>query len=162
MSLSYDNIVNYEISELYIEDPSDISIMGIAPIDKSTWGRIDKILNENYGNIDFMDLVLSINGITDVTELKVGIRILLPDNEQIFPYLIPTQILNENGLVGDRNRVPGVNTNLISKNLMEVKIPGSTTYIQKDTGNNITIGNPKLKIKLSPVTYDPNKGQIKF
>lgn len=162
MSLSYDNLVNCEISELYIDDTSEISIMGIAPIDSSTWGRIDKILNENYGNLDFMDLVLSINGITDVTELKIGRRILLPDNEQIFPYLIPTQILNDNSPVGNRNRVPGVNTDLISENLVSAEMPGSTKYVNTESDNNVTVGNPKLKIRLTPVTYDANKGTITF
>ena len=94
--------------------------------------------------MDYLNLILSFNNITDVTEIKIGTLFKLPNIESMLSELI---VLDAD----DESIVQGINPLIFNKN-----------NIQKNNKNNKTTANPKLNITLPKVSYDSNNGIITY
>lgn len=139
---------NNSISAFMIEHRNEIPLIDTVKIDNLLYGRFDIIMNRYYkGRMDFIQLVMDFNKISDPIEIKIGAIIELPD-------LFALEDLTSVNNILDTDIIPGVN-----------ETPNSRTVNNSMAGNNKSLQTtavPKLKIKKEPVSYDSETGVLKL
>ena len=133
-----------DIDKYYFDDISNVILINVVRITEENQYRLDLLIRKYYSNLDYLNLILSFNNITDVTEIKIGTLFKLPNIESMLSELI---VLDAD----DESIVQGINPLIFNKN-----------NIQKNNKNNKTTANPKLNITLPKVSYDSNNGIITY
>lgn len=146
---------NNNMSDYNTSDRDNIPILGYVKIDENNWGRLDKIVLEQYGSMDFYPLFLDFNNITDVDKLQKGQILDIPD---MFTLMNQTNILEILDKDSDENDIiPGVcksaNNKVTNEELR------SRNYNSNKTK---TTANTKLNITQQTVNYDQLTGMVKF
>lgn len=128
-----------QLDNLYSEGRDEL-MCDLAVLTDKTVGRLDILVMQYYGDINYLPIVMDWNNITDITETLEGQIIKLPIIDVINKY----DILEDSA--------PGVMDNWIE--------PIYVSKTSSKTGT--TRANPKLNINQSPVKYDPETGNIVF
>jgi hypothetical protein len=146
MGVTIDKLDSASVIINYTEDLSNIGIIDQVIIDNNLWGRPDIIVNKYYnGDMRYLKLLLDFNGISDVTEMNLGMVLDIPDMQSLLDIieigidevdLVPPGVLKSN------------DNKIVNK---------SNAYLY-----NITIAVPKLEIKLEKIKYDSESGIIKL
>lgn len=148
-------LTNSNLSDYHITDRDSIPILGYVKIDESNWGRLDKIVMEQYGSMDFYPLFLDFNNITDVDKLQKGQVLDIPDMITLTNQSEKLDILDKDS--DENNIVPGV---CKSANNKVTNAELRTKNYNKN--NTKTTANSKLNITQQTVNYDQLTGMVKF
>lgn len=138
---------NEELSE-------DLAKSEIIILDAETYGRLDILVMATYGDIAFLPLLLDYNMITDVENMNIGDKIVLPTlqtllniNEDFDMY---SKDLITDSYSDEEYIIPGFINNITSAN---------KTISDK---SDITVANKKLKIVQKSSTYNAETGVLIF
>lgn len=151
-----DDFEKYELSQFYLNcDLTAIPIIDLLLIDNNVWGRPDIVLNKYYPNQLFLiPLLLEFNNINDISEMRIGEQLKIPDFDFYMNNLIIIDFLSDNAV----NDMPGVLPNVDNAVVNNLK--------QQSTGNNLTtktLANSKLGIELSQSKiYNNETGILTF
>jgi len=149
MPITLDQLKSVSIANInYVVDFTTIGIIDQITINNELWGRPDILIGRFYsGEMNFLKLLLDFNGISDVTEMRLGMIIDLPDMQSLLNIIEIISIENE--LESDVNIiVPGI---LKSSN---------NKIINQESDLNLPL--PKLQLKLEKIKYDSESGIIKL
>jgi len=137
------------IDALVIDNVSMINIVDIIKIDDRLWGRFDLIMNKYYqGRMELLPLLMSFNGIADVTEVNIGQFIEIPDIQSLEQNVSVNTIL-------DDNIVPGI---MSTTNNLLINQQKTLENLNKNKTNAM----PKLGITLKHVSYNKDTGEVIF
>lgn len=126
------------IKHMYIENVKNVKILDVV---NTRYVRIDSLMIQQYGTMDYLPLVLAFNNIPDITLLETTDYLRLPD---IF------SLVENIELVMVDEMVPGV---------IELK-PNKNKILVPNTLKNKNIGNAKLNLILEKVRYDSENGLL--
>lgn len=120
----------------------DIPLIGVHKITNKSWGKLHLLINQYYnGERKYLKLLLDFNQISDLTKLKIGTIIKLPDFQAISDIITFEDI--------DENNVNGV-------------FEDSDRFNDSEFNNDKTTALPKLKITKRKVQYNPETGELIF
>jgi hypothetical protein len=144
--ITSEDIINNFIYDIQLsEELSNIPLIGSITIDNNLWGRPDIIINRYYnGELELIPHLLNFNNISDISEMKIGMIMELPD----FDYFKHKMVINK---LTDEN-IPGVNKSMNNKQLNIEKT--------NQTKQSKTTASPKLNITLKNIDYNKNTGVI--
>lgn len=146
-----ENLSSDKIETGRIVNEQEIPIIASVIITDEIWGRLDIIMNRYYGRLDVLHVVLDFNNISDVTNLKVGDVIELPNIDALN---LNTQI----GSTLEEMEVCGIHAHGYDNMTKEQQ---SIATIKKSTPTKTT-ANPKLKVTVTKVKADIPNGIITF
>lgn len=152
-----------DINNLFIKNKNYIDLIDVIQIDKFT--RIDSIVFDKYGGYSMVEqfniikvilpLILIFNEFNDISEIKPGLFLKLPDLNMLINNLY---IFDENDIVIDDttkyddnklNLLPGLN--LINKYNLK---------LESEIDETKTVGIPGMNLVLDKVSYDSEKGIV--
>lgn len=122
-------------------DRSAVNLIDIVRLDEKTYGRMDIICTTYYGSVDYLPLLLDWNNITDVSKMKIGDVIEIPDLSD----MLNSVKENNTTLLDESDDIPGIIENT----------PQSVTKNQ-----NNTTANPTLNITQKDTDVDVENGFI--
>lgn len=122
------------IDKYYIENIDKIILIGAIKITPDLFNNIDNIILKYYGTIEYLPLLMLFNNISDLTSIKIGTLIKLPDINSLI----------DNVYIVDDTINISLQTNKIN-----IK-------------SNKTTASPKLNISMKKVNYDDSTGIISF
>lgn len=137
----------------YNKDFSEIEVIRIVQINTDNFLKLDMIIIGEYSfrGIDFtnnlLPLILSFNNLQDITEVKIGTILKLPNLEQLVGSI---ELIDFDNIEFDDN-IPGVNTR------KEISTGNS-----KNKNTKTNTAQPKLKITLPEVVYNSETGIITY
>ena len=142
-----------DIRQIVIENRDIIPILDSVAITDLTWGRLDLLVLKYYSNLlqaspedtmfDYYSLLLDYNQIVNVTDIKIGQVIDIPDLLEVI------NNLKENS----SQKVPGLNP----------LNPSETNSPVTQQVKNIVHGIPKLKTHTQEkIKYDEASGKVVF
>lgn len=158
---SYNQVTEYNVDKLFIEDIDNIPIIGSIKVDNKLYGRLDQIILSYYNDIGALPIVLAYNKIADVVELPIGTYFLLPVMDDLLKncYWMTNTLLSdeatEKEIAEYENNINGINK---STDNHKVNLENVLTGDKK----NSTTASPKLKITLPKVSYNKDTGILTF
>lgn len=151
-----------DINNLFIKNKNYIDLIDVIQIDKFT--RIDSIVFDKYGGYSMVEqfniikvilpLILIFNEFNDISEIKPGLFLKLPDLNMLINNLY---IFDENDIVIDDttkyddnklNLLPGLN--VINKYNLK---------LESEIDETKTVGIPGMNLVLDKVSYDSEIGR---
>ena len=60
-------------------EKSDVKLVDVVKLDEKTYGRLDIIAVSYYGDVKYLPLLLDWNNITDVSRMRIGDIVEIPD-----------------------------------------------------------------------------------
>lgn len=135
----------------------NVPIIASIKITEDMLGRIDTYILRQYSTMIPLPIVLDFNGYSDITDIKVGDILFLPNLSYFNDEIEIIQDIND-----ENYEVPGLNKHLydnLSKE--EHSIIVQTNQSQTATSTKTT-ANPKLKVTVNKVKTDLNNGTITF
>lgn len=156
LNLSETEVPVSDIQRARYED-KDIPILASVRITEDMIGRIDTYILHQYSTIVPLPLVLDFNGYSDITEVKVGDILQLPNLAYFNNNIEIIQDINDGEF-----EVPGVNKHSYD-NLTKEEHAIAVQTNQSQTATSIkTTANPKLKVTVNKVKENLENGTITF
>lgn len=146
---------NNNLSDYNLQERDSIPILGYVKIDENNWGRLDKIVLEHYGTMDYYPFFLDFNNITDVDKLQIGQVLDIPDMFSLSQQYKVLDILDKDS--DDNNIVPGV-----CKSANNKVTNAELKQRNYNKNQSKTTANTKLNITQQSVNYDQLSGMVKF
>ena len=138
-------------------DSDNIPIIATVKITEDMIGRIDTYILKQYSTIVPLPLILDFNDYSDITDVKVGDILYLPNLSYLNNNLEIIQDIN-NG----EYEVPGVNKHFYDNLTKEEHAIAVQTNQTQTATSTKTTANPKLKVTVNKVKADLENGTITF
>lgn len=135
----------------------EIPIVSSIKVTEDMWGRIDIFIMRQYSRLVPLPLILDFNGYEDITDIKVGAVLDLPNLSYMNGVIEIIQDINN----GDFE-VPGVALHDYDNLTKEEHAATVQSNISKTASSDVTTANPKLKVTVRKVKADLEKGTITF
>lgn len=125
---------------------NDVKLVEVVKLDEKTYGRLDMIAVSYYGDVKYLPLLLDWNNITDVSKMRVGDIVEIPDLMDMLKSVEDNNRLLMEEFQDDQNYpLPGIIENNFT--------PTTSEQIEKNTS-----GNPLLGITQEGTTVDEANG----
>lgn len=122
-------------------DRSNVNLIDILRLDEKTYGRMDIICTTYYGSVGYLPLLLDWNNITDVSNMKIGDVIEIPDLSD----MLNSVSENNTTLLDETDIIPGI-------------IENTQQTLKSEKSN--TTANPTLNITQKDTDVDIENGFI--
>lgn len=158
---SYQQITEYNIDKLFIDNIESIPISGSVKVDNNLYGRLDQIILQYYSDIGALPIVLAYNKISDVVELPIGSYFLLPIMDELLKncyWITEKEIVDsmtDEEIEEQENEVNGINKYTDNHKVNKESVKNGD---KKST----TTASPKLNITLPKVSYNKDTGILTF
>ena len=127
-------------------EKSDVKLVDVVKLDEKTYGRLDMIAVSYYGDVKYLPLLLDWNNITDVSKMRIGDVVEIPDLMDMLKSVKENNtVLMEDFQDGQNYSLPGIIENNFT--------PTTSEQIQKETS-----GNPLLGISQKGTEVDETNG----
>lgn len=135
----------------------EIPIVSSIKVTEDMWGRIDIFIMRQYSRLVLLPLILDFNGYEDITDIKVGAVLDLPNLSYMNGVVEIIQDINNGEF-----EVPGIALHGYDNLTKEEHAATVQSNISQTASADVTTANPKLQVTVRKVKADLEKGTITF